>query len=165
MLTDGEVTNVGGPTTATHPVVGVIVGDATGLESIDSVVSSSGGRLVDGELGDLPDVVDTVVFATWDTQLADTDGDGLTDCVESSGAFVPLFALRSDIDADPEWRSGVIFTDPVAAHSDVDGYMDGMELEERDLRENPDLADAYACLLYTSPSPRDQRGSRMPSSA
>ena len=25
--------------------------------------------------------------------------------------------------------------------------------------------DFYACLLYTSPSPRDQRGSRMPSSA
>ena len=27
------------------------------------------------------------------------------------------------------------------------------------------LAMAYSCLLYTSPSPRDQRGSRMPSSA
>jgi len=27
------------------------------------------------------------------------------------------------------------------------------------------LARAHACLLYTSPSPRDQRGSRMPSSA
>ena len=29
------------------------------------------------------------------------------------------------------------------------------------------LAEAknYSCLLYTSPSPRDQRGSRMPSSA
>ena len=26
-------------------------------------------------------------------------------------------------------------------------------------------ASAYTCLLYTSPSPRDQRGSRMPSSA
>ena len=25
--------------------------------------------------------------------------------------------------------------------------------------------DLYTCLLYTSPSPRDQRGSRMPSSA
>ena len=24
---------------------------------------------------------------------------------------------------------------------------------------------SYPCLLYTSPSPRDQRGSRMPSSA
>ena len=27
------------------------------------------------------------------------------------------------------------------------------------------MVDAYTCLLYTSPSPRDQRGSRMPSSA
>ena len=26
-------------------------------------------------------------------------------------------------------------------------------------------ANIYGCLLYTSPSPRDQRGSRMPSSA
>ena len=28
-----------------------------------------------------------------------------------------------------------------------------------------DIHRAYFCLLYTSPSPRDQRGSRMPSSA
>ena len=28
-----------------------------------------------------------------------------------------------------------------------------------------DANEAYTCLLYTSPSPRDQRGSRMPSSA
>ena len=28
-----------------------------------------------------------------------------------------------------------------------------------------DVTDHNACLLYTSPSPRDQRGSRMPSSA
>ena len=27
------------------------------------------------------------------------------------------------------------------------------------------LVKAHGCLLYTSPSPRDQRGSRMPSSA
>ena len=27
------------------------------------------------------------------------------------------------------------------------------------------MADLQACLLYTSPSPRDQRGYRMPSSA
>ena len=32
--------------------------------------------------------------------------------------------------------------------------------------ENPDKdIHLYVCLLYTSPSPRDQRGSRMPSSA
>ena len=30
---------------------------------------------------------------------------------------------------------------------------------------NDRICSAYVCLLYTSPSPRDQRGSRMPSSA
>ena len=34
------------------------------------------------------------------------------------------------------------------------------------MRAGAGTSDAYmACLLYTSPSPRDQRGSRMPSSA
>ena len=31
--------------------------------------------------------------------------------------------------------------------------------------KNAVLMPCYVCLLYTSPSPRDQRGSRMPSSA
>ena len=31
--------------------------------------------------------------------------------------------------------------------------------------ETPTSGEIYFCLLYTSPSPRDQRGSRMPSSA
>ena len=34
-----------------------------------------------------------------------------------------------------------------------------------DTAEQDDLHQYMACLLYTSPSPRDQRGSRMPSSA
>ena len=33
------------------------------------------------------------------------------------------------------------------------------------VKEGKDLRQLPACLLYTSPSPRDQRGSRMPSSA
>ena len=37
------------------------------------------------------------------------------------------------------------------------------ELEVHDERQK--RLEGYACLLYTSPSPRDQRGSRMPSSA
>ena len=37
-----------------------------------------------------------------------------------------------------------------------------LPLSRTDFRMAPEL---YACLLYTSPSPRDQRGSRMPSSA
>ena len=46
------------------------------------------------------------------------------------------------------------------------------QLQEQlvDLENNPEDADLLnaifrGCLLYTSPSPRDQRGSRMPSSA
>ena len=42
-------------------------------------------------------------------------------------------------------------------------------LEKPDLNRIPNLIDVpekyRTCLLYTSPSPRDQRGSRMPSSA
>ena len=40
--------------------------------------------------------------------------------------------------------------------------------QEMRLESDPDLsigAEPDVCLLYTSPSPRDQRGSRMPSSA
>ena len=38
-----------------------------------------------------------------------------------------------------------------------------LEAEKTELAA--DIREVYACLLYTSPSPRDQRGSRMPSSA
>ena len=37
------------------------------------------------------------------------------------------------------------------------GYMTGVDLRTKEV--------IWTCLLYTSPSPRDQRGSRMPSSA
>ena len=39
----------------------------------------------------------------------------------------------------------------------------GMKMESDPYRL--DIAKFILCLLYTSPSPRDQRGSRMPSSA
>ena len=39
------------------------------------------------------------------------------------------------------------------------GIVDPDELTRKE------IIDIYSCLLYTSPSPRDQRGSRMPSSA
>ena len=44
---------------------------------------------------------------------------------------------------------------------------DGDKLDDwrRVKGEGGDTGDLWSCLLYTSPSPRDQRGSRMPSSA
>ena len=41
-------------------------------------------------------------------------------------------------------------------------YEAGIALEGWEVKS---LREGQACLLYTSPSPRDQRGSRMPSSA
>ena len=39
------------------------------------------------------------------------------------------------------------------------------EFETLNPKKNKKGLRKYTCLLYTSPSPRDQRGSRMPSSA
>ena len=43
------------------------------------------------------------------------------------------------------------------------GNIGRIDAEDDDVFD--DLDDIDTCLLYTSPSPRDQRGSRMPSSA
>ena len=61
------------------------------------------------------------------------------------------------------------------AHEVLAGRMlavlaDSPSLPRRELAEAREIAEAHGfplriCLLYTSPSPRDQRGSRMPSSA
>ena len=51
----------------------------------------------------------------------------------------------------------------------ADSEVSRLTLSEELLLSQPDPAALFellkACLLYTSPSPRDQRGSRMPSSA
>ena len=50
----------------------------------------------------------------------------------------------------------------------VDGLVQNEFLRSRmdyNPSEHPFFMQLFGCLLYTSPSPRDQRGSRMPSSA
>ena len=52
------------------------------------------------------------------------------------------------------------------AINDAEGY--GFDVEKKGFNWNKLVTDReqyISCLLYTSPSPRDQRGSRMPSSA
>ena len=50
---------------------------------------------------------------------------------------------------------------------ELDGQPDASKswTNYRKLITRQKLAEDHLCLLYTSPSPRDQRGSRMPSSA
>ena len=45
------------------------------------------------------------------------------------------------------------------------GFLDNQNIEFEVLQSPMFIHDRSYCLLYTSPSPRDQRGSRMPSSA
>ena len=44
-------------------------------------------------------------------------------------------------------------------------FQEGVQITQEEADELFDIDLNRACLLYTSPSPRDQRGSRMPSSA
>ena len=45
--------------------------------------------------------------------------------------------------------------------------VDGIEIDKKDAEDSllPEDLNSLACLLYTSPSPRDVEESRMPSSA
>ena len=64
-------------------------------------------------------------------------------------------------------RSNTIEKKPVKAKRGVNthlGALTSLARSERDATES-DIVELNPCLLYTSPSPRDQRGSRMPSSA
>ena len=67
-----------------------------------------------------------------------------------------------------ELSNGVLLDDILAKLVNDIATPDDIASLERLLHENPAAQSRYIhylCLLYTSPSPRDQRGSRMPSSA
>ena len=54
---------------------------------------------------------------------------------------------------------------PVTRNVSETAYRTENYTVQRPVRETTMKTESYTCLLYTSPSPRDQRGSRMPSSA
>ena len=57
-------------------------------------------------------------------------------------------------------------TNPQEQMAALRELVDSGQLTDDDKREIKKMfAESLGCLLYTSPSPRDQRGSRMPSSA
>ena len=98
--------------------------------------------------------VNCVASTTTRASNEDNEGDG--DDGENS---VRLFCTGSDDSTVKLW--------------DLDGGMDSEEDasekkkrdEEKESNDNNDDNNNNNCLLYTSPSPRDKRQSRMPSSA
>ena len=86
--------------------------------------------------------------------LEDTDGDGDGD-VAIPGVTITLF---QDLDGDGVLTQAEINNQPTPPLVDVTD-------SNGDYSFTGLFGNYIACLLYTSPSPRDQRGSRMPSSA
>ena len=78
----------------------------------------------------------------------------------------PHVAVRADdACADETCASNLNDLRGVLANAeDVADYVVRMR-RELHLQPEPMWTETKTCLLYTSPSPRDQRGSRMPSSA
>ena len=82
---------------------------------------------------------------------------------DSVGAAADVVEARADTELDAVWLATVLATDAALQFRTrgatfLNGHFDQLaNTRFVDLLER--------CLLYTSPSPRDQRGSRMPSSA
>ena len=96
--------------------------------------------------------------------------------VKEQQAQGPLdYAVVDEIDniLIDEARTPLIISGP--AHDDLEKYpradkiarqlKSGTDFEVKEKEHTCHLTEEGTCLLYTSPSPRDQRGSRMPSSA
>ena len=73
--------------------------------------------------------------------MGDVGKYALKHALKAPGVTVKAIAMASRATAEPDFDA------------DADVQPEALQLELKD------------CLLYTSPSPRDQRGSRMPSSA
>ena len=63
-----------------------------------------------------------------------------------------------------EYTFGTFSGNGVLAASTVRGFLND-DSDFDDFDDDAMTTEILVCLLYTSPSPRDQRGSRMPSSA
>ena len=98
-----------------------------------------------------------------------TSRDPLRGYIQSLHATI-LTELDRDAAAKPVFEEAFSLHEPIS--KDVYYKYIGMLYEDDDLSETAKIMGRLfknhpdaACLLYTSPSPRDQRGSRMPSSA
>ena len=81
----------------------------------------------------------------------------------NGSASVPTASHK--LPAFVQQHSGVpVYLGSMSATAEVIVYTSEISLRNMSLH-NPERKQKYNCLLYTSPSPRDQRGSRMPSSA
>ena len=81
-------------------------------------------------------------------------------------AEATLTTTRQELDNGVRILTGEeVASEPMGADDTMDMDTDLDSLDSEGGEETDEFGASDACLLYTSPSPRDQRGSRMPSSA
>ena len=80
--------------------------------------------------------------------------------VDANGNRVggPMYYIKNGLGKKWIWLAGTFATFGILA-----SWGTGASIQSNSIADA--LKSTYGCLLYTSPSPRDQRGSRMPSSA
>lgn len=83
---------------------------------------------------------------------ADADLDTISNCVETNGAFVPAVVTRAWTFRGFHWttttnNSSFVVLNPDDPDTDGDTVNDGVELQEADLRDDPDLASYYSFLV------------------
>ena len=89
-------------------------------------------------------------------------GYGLLLIIDHGDDYISLYGHNNSLNKKV---GDIVETNEVVARSGVTGGLKSTGLYF-EIRNNTTPVDpATCCLLYTSPSPRDQRGSRMPSSA
>ena len=102
-------------------------------------------------------MIDSLTIATIDTETVGLEGHvyDIAWCIHNK---------RGDIRIERNFLVEENFTDPAkmmgAFYAGKHFTHYARMLQDGEVRLTP-----WACLLYTSPSPRDQRGSRMPASA
>ena len=152
---------------------------ADALPGRDQAVAVPAAHHVNGRsmVPPFPDGVDTVVLGMgcfWGAERKFWETPGVwTTAVGYAGGYTPN-ATYQEVCSGMTGHNEVVL---VAYETDVLSLIDVLRVfwENHDptqgMRQGNDVGTQYrsgiyvACLLYTSPSPRDQRGSRMPSSA
>ena len=141
-----------------------IPGDLKFLSSHEWARVESDGTITIGISDHAQDLLGDIVFVELPEIGQSVDAENDTAIVESvkaaSDIYSPLSGEVIEVNSLLEDQPEIINSSP---------YEDGwfFKLTPSDMGELDNLLSPkdYSCLLYTSPSPRDQRGSRMPSSA